>query len=891
MKKAFITNLIVVVVTIAALVTIVTVAYGYISNEILKHNVGDQLKVIQNSTVYSVEGNLESDYLHLKDEIIEACVDIEDEDKILLADKKLTKLNSMKEEILFTGSIHSGFGAYIYKDNKYTYYIDGVFYQDVNSTYVDLNVNDTFTIFNFGNSEDCKVDGGAVNQFEDKPYIIFKFGDIITYIDAEAYFEELITDSNFVEFENIFIMYPDGKSVYQKNGAKIGPFFQMLRTEFTAEGIIDDIQKALNPEDGKPESICISDVRYQSKYCYLLASNLSTDSFETELCLVSLINFERVTRPINQAAFPLVSTFALVIVVVILFLFGSYLFLSKKSNDIDIMVYQRYNDPIYKIKVNKNGKVLSMNGKLKKLLVNHEDFKSVNDFVFKENYNDYVIAVFTQKPLTIKLAGQQVVGGETIYLRCVVLRYFGNYIMTCINATQDEALNNSYFNLALYNPTTHLLNREAFKKDISKYIDQINNKKNRGLISLSLVTIKSFRTYLATYGKFIADEIVLKTKERLESLIDPRYMTLYYVDEATFGLAVDDLEKYEDLLEFAKYLTIEFKKPTEIKHNNLVIDLTFAVYNLDLETFTSEDNELIYTSLVKLNEKVLASHTNNIEVYSLAIERFISSETVFEQDIRYAIENNEFEMYLQPQYNVETKRICGGELLIRWNNPKYYHQSPLAFIEHSERTGLINKLSKFIVDASMKIVKQLEPYEIEISMNVSPSQMIEAGFVNELLEVAEKYEVNKSMVALEITETFLMENFTTMVDKLKLLRDAGFKIHLDDFCTGYSSMLYLKELPITAIKIDKEFTKALNHDKFSRAIVNKIAALAVGLELDIIAEGVEDEKQMSFLAKNNCQVIQGYLISKAIPINKCIELIEGYNVTHTLSVGQNKNKK
>ena len=236
-------------------------------------------------------------------------------------------------------------------------------------------------------------------------------------------------------------------------------------------------------------------------------------------------------------------------------------------------------------------------------------------------------------------------------------------------------------------------------------------------------------------------------------------------------------------------------------------------------------------------------------------------------------------------------KICGCEMLIRWNNPKYYHQSPAYFIQMAEQNGLIIQLGRFINETAMKIAKQLEPYGIDLSVNVSPVQILQAGFVQEFIDVAEKYEVNKERISLEITETFLMENFDIVNEKLKILKRYGFHIHLDDFCTGYSSMLYLKELPINAIKIDKEFTKFLNIDTYSRAIVNKIASLAKNLELDIIAEGVEDEKQVQFLSKNGCNIIQGYIISKAVPVLDFIALVEGYNINKTLSLLSDKKKK
>ena len=393
------------------------------------------------------------------------------------------------------------------------------------------------------------------------------------------------------------------------------------------------------------------------------------------------------------------------------------------------------------------------------------------------------------------------------------------------------------------------------------------------------------------YGKFIGEYVVKTEKEKLETLIDPRFMTLYYLDEDTFALSVDGLEKYEEMVELSKTITKEFAKPIEVDYNQLILNLAFAIYNLDLETFKSEDPEVIYQALVQLVEKVEGHTTSNVDVYSLAVERFISSEEVFEQDLRNAIEKKEFEMYLQPQYNVVDKRICGCEMLIRWNNPKYYHQSPARFIELAETNNLISPLAKFINEESMRIAKLLEQYNIEVSLNVSPVQILQAGFVNELVELAKQYEVNPSNIAIEITETFLMENFDAVNAKLKLLQGYGFKIHLDDFCTGYSSMLYLKELPINSIKIDKEFTRFLNTDSYSRAIVNKLAALANSLELEIIVEGVEDEKQLAFLTKNGCNIIQGFLVSKAVPFNSLVELIEGVNVTKKIEIITDKKKK
>ena len=890
MKKAFLRSLSITLAVITFLIAVVIIAYAYISDKVLTDNIGDNLSTILDTTKHTLSNNLEADYKRLDDQISVITEGIEDENSVTLVDKKLTALNADKDQItLFNiNKLNAGFGGYVEKEGIYMYYINGIYYQDTHALYSNLYEGETFSIFNFGNPEDCKVHDDKQSQFQDEPYVIFKFDDIIVYFKAAEYFNQILNNANIIEYKNIFILYPDGKIKYQSKGTKHGPLYQMLEAEGTQIGIIDDIKKALNAQKETPSDVCISNVRYKEVTCYLLATSLENETYKTDLCIVEILTYTRATTPIKQALAPLVAVFVLMLLIVIISITMNYVFLSRKSNDIDVMVYQRYNDSIYKIKINRNGKILKMNKKFKELLVNYEDYSSINDFIFKETYPDYVIAAITQKPLTIKLSGTHVKTGDTIYIRCVVLRYFGDFIISGVNATAEELQNNNYLNLALYDAATQLPNIQLFKHDIENYIYKINNKKNDGLISLMLIKIKDFHSL---YGKFIGDYILKTTKEKLESLIDPRFMTLYYLGDQTFGVSVEGLEKYEEMVDLAKTITKEFTKPVEIDFNQLILNLAFAIYNLDFETFKSEDPEVIYQALVKLVEKVENQTTSNIDVYSLAVERFISSEEVFEQDLRNAIEKKEFEMYLQPQYNVVDKRICGCEMLIRWNNPKYYHQSPAKFIELAERNNLIIPLAKFINEESMRIAKLLEPYNIELSLNVSPVQILQAGFVNELVELAKKYEVNSSLIALEITETFLMENFTAVNEKLKLLQGYGFKIHLDDFCTGYSSMLYLKELPINSIKIDKEFTRFLNTDSYSRAIVNKLAALANSLELDIIVEGVEDEKQLAFLTKNGCNIIQGFLVSKAIPFNALIELIEGVNVTKKIEIISEKKKK
>ena len=155
--------------------------------------------------------------------------------------------------------------------------------------------------------------------------------------------------------------------------------------------------------------------------------------------------------------------------------------------------------------------------------------------------------------------------------------------------------------------------------------------------------------------------------------------------------------------------------------------------------------------------------------------------------------------------------------------------------------------------------------------------MLQAGFISEFMDKLQTYDVEPNGIAIEITETFLMSSFDVIVEKIKILKNAGIVIHLDDFGTGYSSLQYLQELPFDAIKIDRAFIMHLPNDKYSKAIIGMITTLAKNLNVEVIAEGVETKEQYQFLYKANCSIIQGYLLSKAVNMDDAIQLLKKYN--------------
>ena len=249
-----------------------------------------------------------------------------------------------------------------------------------------------------------------------------------------------------------------------------------------------------------------------------------------------------------------------------------------------------------------------------------------------------------------------------------------------------------------------------------------------------------------------------------------------------------------------------------------------------------------------------------------------------QEDLTKAVENEEFVMYYQPQMDLQTNRISGFEALIRWDNPKYATTSPQEYIELAEKSGHILDIGNFVIKDVFRTAKILEEYGCHVSINVSPAQLFQAGFTTNLLEQFAENNLKTGSIAIEITETFLMENFKLIVDKLNILKNRGFSIHLDDFGTGYSSMLYLQQLPIDTIKTDKEFVKLLSRDAESQSIIKCIVELSRTLDLKVVSEGVETEEQKSILKDLKVDTIQGYLLSKPVKFDEALELVKKVNL-------------
>jgi EAL domain-containing protein (putative c-di-GMP-specific phosphodiesterase class I) len=247
-----------------------------------------------------------------------------------------------------------------------------------------------------------------------------------------------------------------------------------------------------------------------------------------------------------------------------------------------------------------------------------------------------------------------------------------------------------------------------------------------------------------------------------------------------------------------------------------------------------------------------------------------------ENDLRKAIEQGGLELHYQPQIEVQTGTILGCEALLRWNHPQRGMISPMKFIPIAEECGLIIPLGEWVLMKACSDLREMNTnrgVHLRMSVNLSVAQFKRIDLVDRLAHIMSETGINPANLELEVTESVLINNSEGALVRLNELKALGVHLSLDDFGTGFSSLSYLKIFPFDALKIDRSFIKNIEEDYKNRAIVTAIIQMSKSLKLRVIAEGVETSSEFSILSEQECDEVQGYLFSPAVPLSKFGRLI------------------
>ena len=411
---------------------------------------------------------------------------------------------------------------------------------------------------------------------------------------------------------------------------------------------------------------------------------------------------------------------------------------------------------------------------------------------------------------------------------------------------------------------TGLPNRRKFNEDLINLLE--NSDIDSDINAIMLLDIDRFKYINDSLGHDIGDLLLIEVSKRIEEFLNNKHLdsTIYRLggDEFTLILPNYNAAKSETV---AKDLLELFKSGVLIDGSEYFItpSIGISIY----PEHGDNANTLIKhadTAMYYVKEK----GKNNYQLFNLEMQQHFYRRMIIEKQLRTAIEQCEFELFYQPIINLETNDIVGMESLLRWNNKTLGRVAPDEFISVAEETGMIIPIGQWVLNNALKqaaLWQKGTNMSLVININVSVKQLLDISFVEIVKRAIQNANIDASLVVLEITESIAMYA-DSLVEKLNTLKELGINLSMDDFGTGYSSLSYLNKYPLDSLKIDKSFVLGMYDDE-NKAIIKTIIAIAKELNLKVIAEGVEGQKEHHFLIENDCDYAQGYYFSPPLPAN------------------------
>lgn len=408
---------------------------------------------------------------------------------------------------------------------------------------------------------------------------------------------------------------------------------------------------------------------------------------------------------------------------------------------------------------------------------------------------------------------------------------------------------------------TGLPNRLAFTEILDGVIKTLRKDEVFGLL---YIDIDNFRLINETLGHSYGDELLIDATDRIKQVMNENdYLACFGGDQfAVISQNMQDISEYNEKIK--KILNV-FSYPFILATKEVFQTVSIGV------CLAPKDGKTIQTLFKNLDAALYAAKThgkNTYYYYNDTINQELKDKIEQQSQLRNAIENEEFVVYYQPQVDLEKNTVYGFEALVRWNHPTKGLVNPKEFLPLAEETGLIVPIGNWVLLEACKQLKEWENAgynDISVSVNLSSRQFKDSELIDKVASAIEVNQINPKHLELEITENIALENLEHSIKIIQILKDIGVKFSLDDFGTGFSSMNYLKLLPFHNLKVDKSFLDTLLEDKENQAIVSTMITLANALNIEVIAEGVENGIQENFLKNISCRRAQGFLYSEPIP--------------------------
>ena len=428
--------------------------------------------------------------------------------------------------------------------------------------------------------------------------------------------------------------------------------------------------------------------------------------------------------------------------------------------------------------------------------------------------------------------------------------------------------------LAHFDSLTRLPNRVLFNERMDHAIQQA--KRSGRCIAVMFLDLDRFKSVNDSLGHEAGDELLIKVAEDLSRCIrDADTLARIGGDEFTVLLeAVDKDTVYKNCPIVAEKIIQKLSSSYHIKKTQVFIGVSIgiAIYPNDGESIAVLTQ---HADMAMYHAK--DEGRNNFQFYSEQLNDVVQKRLTLEADLRIAIEQQQFFIHYQPQYNLLSKQLQGFEALIRWQHPRLGVLASGEFIPVAEETGLIIDIGKWVLETAchqLTLWQIMTPLALRMAVNISLKQLENEDFVSCVNAVLDTYNIQPKTLELEVTESMFLEDGSTTLAILKQLDQLGVKLSIDDFGTGYSNMSYLKKLPIDRIKIDRCFINDIPHDENDAAIVRIIIDIAKIFGIKVIAEGIETREQEAYLVEKGCDEGQGFLFNKPLSVSAINTLLE-----------------
>jgi len=430
------------------------------------------------------------------------------------------------------------------------------------------------------------------------------------------------------------------------------------------------------------------------------------------------------------------------------------------------------------------------------------------------------------------------------------------------NITERKEMENQLYNLAYYDQLTGLPNKYKLEKDMEEFVKKSRDE-NIELVFV-YADIDDFNLVNEIYGHSEGDKLLREIANTVSGFFPyDNFLYRFGGDEYVIVLILHKEEQKSKLGDKIKEITKYSDAIQKILHNEFKVNFSAGVSIYPTQAENYED--LLKKADLALNHAKNYGKNRTV-VYFDELDKGVKELVELEEDLKVAIENNEFFLLYQPQIDLKTMKIVGGEALLRWNRPRHGVESPLYFIPHAEKTGEIIKIDSWVIkEALMEVDKLLSLglYDFKISINISGNIVNNLEYLKKLIsELSIVYDFSKTYF--EITETSLIENLESSCEALKAIKEANGKIALDDFGVGYSSLSYLQVLSIDMIKIDKSFVDSIDINPENKKILSMIINLSHELGMKVLAEGVETKEQLNNIIEMGCDYAQGYYFYKPL---------------------------